>query len=503
MSQHFNIAVIGSGPGGYIAALKAGSMGAKVAVVEQSHLGGTCLNNGCIPSKALLASSELLYHIQHAGELGIQVSGTSFDWAKVQARKDKILAMLRGGIKALFGGRKVTLFQGRAALNGPGKIAVRRGLTPISGCLEIGCLSPQTDEITADKIIIATGSLPSRIPGWPTNPEIVCTSDEALHWKNLPKSVLIVGGGVIGCEFACMLQPFGVQVTVVEMLPKLLPNMDGQMADSLEKVFAKRGIKCFTNTKVQDLKLGGPLTLPSPPGGEGGVRGATAVLSNGQSITVDKVLVATGRKPNTADLGLESVGLASDRGFIRVNERMETPVKGYYCIGDANGRCLLAHAASAHGVTAVQNALRPPGRPFDAPVPNCVYTFPEIASVGLSTEEARAQGLPVFTGSYLIGHLGKAMAVGDTEGFIKVLRHRETGQLLGVHILGHNATECIAAAGALLHQKVTVEAVAETVFAHPTISEAIKEAAEDALHQALHLPPRKMQRVMAAVDFGF
>jgi len=471
MAQHFDIAVLGSGPGGYVAALKAGSLGAKVAVVEQSHLGGTCLNNGCIPSKALLASSELLHHIQHAGELGIQVSGASFDWARIQARKDKILAMLRGGIKALFGGRKVTLFQGHAVLNGPGKIAVRKD-------------GAAAEELTASKIIIATGSVPSRIPGWPTAQEVVCTSDEALHWKNLPKSVLIVGGGVIGCEFACMLQPFGVQVTVVEMLPKLLPNMDGQMADALERIFAKRGIKCFTNTKVQELLIVGS--------------GATAVLSNAQSITVERVLVATGRKPNTADLGLESAGLAGDRGFIRVNERMETPVPGYYCIGDANGRCLLAHAASAHGITAVENALGR-GRPFEAPVPNCVYTFPEIASVGLSTEEARAKGLPIFTGSYLIGHLGKAMAVGDTDGFVKVIRNRETGQLLGVHILGHNATECIAAAGALLHQKVTVEAVAETVFAHPTISEAIKEAAEDALHQALHLPPRKMQRVVATV----
>lgn len=469
MSEHFNIAVLGSGPGGYIAALKAASLGAKVAIAEQSHLGGTCLNLGCIPSKALLACSERLHHIQHAGEMGIQVSGVSFDWSRIQARKDKTVAMLRGGIKALFGGRKVTLFQGHAVLNGPGKIAVRKDGAAV-------------EEITADKVIIATGSVPSRIPGWPADPEVNCTSDEALHWKSLPKSVLIVGGGVIGCEFACMLQPFGVQVTVVEALPKLIPNMDGQIADALEKVFAKRGIKCFTNTKVQDLKIAGA--------------GATAVLSNGQTVTVEKVLVATGRKPNTADLGLESVGLATDRGFIRVNERMETQVKGHYCIGDANGRCMLAHAASAHGIAAVENALGH-GRAFDAPIPVCVYTFPEIASVGLTTEEARSQGLPIFAGSYLIGHLGKAMAIGDTDGFVKVVRHRETGRLLGVHILGHNATECIAAAGALLHQKVTVEAVAETVFAHPTIGEAIKEAAEDALHQALHLPPRKMQRVVA------
>jgi dihydrolipoamide dehydrogenase len=210
------------------------------------------------------------------------------------------------------------------------------------------------------------------------------------------------------------------------------------------------------------------------------------------------VLVATGRKPNTVDLGLESVGLTTDRGFLRANDRMETTVKDYYCIGDANGRCLLAHAASAHGVCAVENALGH-ARSFDAPIPNCVYTFPEIGTVGMTADEARAQGLPVFVGTFPIGFLGKAMAINDPDGFVTVVRHRETGQLLGVHMLGHNATECIAAAGALLHQKVTVEAVAETVFAHPTISEAFKESAEDALHMALHLPPRKMQRVAAEV----
>jgi dihydrolipoamide dehydrogenase len=471
MSQHFDIAVIGSGPGGYVAALKAGQLGAKTAIVEMSHLGGTCLNNGCIPSKALLASSELLYHIQHAGDLGVQVSGATFDWSKIQARKDKVLATLRGGIKQLLGGRKVTIFQGRAVMNGAGKIVVHK-------------TDGSKEEITAAKVIIASGSVPSRISGWPTDPNLVCTSDDALHWKNLPKSVLIVGGGVIGCEFACILQPLGVQVTVVEMLPKLLPNMDGSLGDAMEKSFTKRGIKCFPNTKVQSV---------SPSGA-----GMKVVLGNGQTIEAEKVLVATGRRANTADLALDSAGLSTDRGFLRVNDRMETPVKDHYCIGDANGRCLLAHAASAHGVVAIENALGH-GREFDAPIPGCVYTFPEIGAVGLTTEECRAKGLPIFVGNFPIGFLGKAMAIGDPDGFVKVIRHRETGQLLGVHMLGHNATEVIAAAGALLHQKVSVEALAETVFAHPTISEAMKEAAEDALHMALHLPPRRMLRVAAAV----
>ncbi|HEY3324301.1 MAG TPA: dihydrolipoyl dehydrogenase [Planctomycetota bacterium] len=467
MSQHFQIAVIGSGPGGYIAALKAGQLGASVAVIEKSHLGGTCLNHGCIPSKALLASAELRHHAQRAAEFGIEIADPiGVNWPKIQARKDKVLAMLRGGIKSLFGGRKVTLFQGSAALNGPGKIVC----TGASGATEI----------TADKIILAVGSVPARIPGWPADPELVCTSDEALHWKTLPKKLLIVGGGVIGCEFACMMQALDVEVTVVEMLPKLLPNMDGQIGDAIEKIFTKRGIKCFANTKIDSLTASGA--------------GVKASLSNGQTIEADRALVATGRKPNTADINLASVGIAVDRGFIRVNDQMETPVKGYYCIGDANGRCLLAHAASAHGVVAVENALGHATN-FTAPVPNCVYTFPEIGSVGITSEEAAAKNIPVSTGNFPIGFLGKAMAVGDVDGFSKIIRHRETGELLGVHILGHNATECIAAAGAMLHKKATVQELAEVVFAHPTISEAIKESAEDALGAALHLPPRKVLRV--------
>lgn len=305
-----------------------------------------------------------------------------------------------------------------------------------------------------------------------------------LHWKTLPKKLLIVGGGVIGCEFACMLQPLGVEVAIVEMLPQILPVVDEQIAAAMTKIFTARGIKIHAGVKIESLTLSGP--------------GAIAKLSNGQTLEADRVLVSTGRKPNTVDIGLDTIGLSTDRGFIRVNDRMETSVKDVYCIGDANGRCLLAHAASAHGVVAVENAL---GHEVDftAPVPNAVYTFPEIAGVGLTAAEARAKGMPVSTGNFPLSHLGKALAVNDNEGFVTVVRHRETGDLLGVHMLGHNVTECIAAAGAMLHQKVKVQEIADTVFAHPTISESIKEAAEDALAMGLHLPPRKFQKVLAGV----
>jgi dihydrolipoamide dehydrogenase len=394
------------------------------------------------------------------------------NWAKIQSRKDKVLQTLRAGIKGLLGARKVTVLQGCAALAGAGKVIV----TKPAGAPE---------EFTSDKTILAVGSVPSRVPGWPTAAEVVCTSDEALHWKTLPKNMLIVGGGVIGCEFACMMQALGVEVTMVEMLPQILPNLDGQVAQLLKRILTARGIKVFTGVKIESLTLGGS--------------GALAKLGTGESIAAERVLVATGRQPNTAEIGLETIGLATDRGFVRVNDRMETAVKNYYCIGDANGRCLLAHAASAHGVAAVENALGH-GHEFKAPIPNAVYTFPEIGTVGLTAEEARAKGFPVSVGNFPLSHLGKALAVNDNEGFVKVVRHRETGRLLGVHIIGHNATECIAAAGALLHQEVSVQDVAETVFAHPTISEAIKEAAEDALAMGLHLPPRKVLQVVATVQ---
>ncbi len=470
MDKHFDIAVLGAGPGGYVAALKAGQMGASVAIIEKQHLGGTCLNFGCIPSKALLASAQLFHHIQHASEMGIELPGpAAIDWTKIQARKNRVVQALRTGIKGLLGARKVCICQGAGRLDGAGRIAVTR-------------TDGSAEQITADKIVLAVGSQPSTIPGWPTDAEIVTTSDEALHWKTLPKRLLIVGGGVIGCEFACMMRALGVEVTIVEMLPQLLPNMDSQVADALTKIFKKRGITVLTGVKIDDLAIRD--------------NAAKATLADGQTIDADRVLVATGRRPNTNDIGLDSVGLAADRRFVPVNDRMETTVPGYYVIGDANGRCLLAHAASAQAIVAVENALGHE-RSFDAPVPNCIYTFPEIASVGLTAEAARAKDMPVSIGKFPLGFLGKAMAANDTDGFVKIVRHRETDEILGVHAIGHNATEWIAAAGVLLYQRVTAADAAEIVFAHPTMSESIKEAAEDALSMGLHLPPRKMLRAMA------
>jgi len=278
------------------------------------------------------------------------------------------------------------------------------------------------------------------------------------------------------------MQAFGVAVTVVEMLPNLLPTLDHDLGAALLAIFKGRGITCHLETKVEQIEV---------------VSGGTVVrtqLSSGAALEFDRVLVATGRRPNTAELGLDAAGVQATRhGFVPVTDHLETNVAGHYCIGDANGRCMLAHAASAHGVVAVENALGH-AKPFTAPIPSAVYTFPEVAAVGLTEQEAREQGLPIAIGRFPIGHLGKAMAARHPDGFVKMIRHRETDQLLGAHMIGQNATECIAAATALLHKKASLHDVAETVWAHPTISEAIKESAEDALNMGLHLPPRKVIR---------
>jgi dihydrolipoamide dehydrogenase len=470
MSEHYQVAVIGAGPGGYVAALKAAQMGAKTVIVEKHHLGGTCLNYGCIPSKALLASAELMHKISGSADLCVSINGTvSFDWPAIQKRKDKVLTKLRGGIKGLFTARNVTLLAGKAVLDGKGKVKV----TDEKG---------GTTSFTADNIILATGSTPARIVAWPSDPQIVSTSDEALHWKELPKRLLIVGGGVIGCEFACMMKEYGVDVTIVELMDSLLPEMETALGQALAGAFAKRGMKIFTGVKVEDLKLSG-----------GGVE---AVITGNKPMQFDRVLVATGRRPVTQDIGLESIGLQTDRGFIRVNDKMETAVKGYYCIGDANGRCLLAHAASAQGEVAVENALGH-NKELTLPVPGAVYTFPEIASVGLTTRQAQQQNIPVRVGEFPIGYLGKAMAVGEEFGFVRVIRHYHDETLLGVHIIGHNATEIIESAAAMLTLKASAKDLAEMIFAHPTISEAVKEAAADTFESAMHLPPRKITQVVA------
>jgi dihydrolipoamide dehydrogenase len=467
MTPPYDIAVIGSGPGGYVAALQAAQMGAKVALIEKDLVGGTCLNRGCIPAKSFLAAAELMHGIRHRSRaIGVSAGEPSVDWPAALAHKNGVLEEQRKGLRFLFDKRGIDLISGEASFEAPGRLVVRdaRG---------------GPNAVHAERIIIASGSRPSRMPGWPENERVV-TSDEALDWTALPASLLIVGGGVIGCEFACMMAEFGVRVTVVEMLPRLLPLMDEDLGQELLRVFKKRGIDCHPATEVEDLVTGGDE--------------ARATLSGGRTVEAEKVLVATGRRPNTERLALDKVGVRVAKGWIEVNDRMETNVPNHYAIGDVNGRMQLAHSASAMGRVAAENALGR-DRAFVAPSPACVYTFPEIGAVGLSEEEARTRDLPIAVGVFPFAASGKARAYGDASGFVKIVRRRGTDEILGVHAIGHSATEFIAAAGVLVHTRATARDVAEMVFAHPTMSEAVRDAAEASLFECLHLPPPRKVRV--------
>lgn len=465
MADHFDIAIIGAGSGGYMAAVRAAMTGAKVAIIEKDNYGGTCLNNGCIPSKALLAPAELLHRIKNSKSLGVTIkSEAGFDWGAIQKRKNKIIKKLQVGIKVLFREHNVAAYNGTAALDGKGKIKI----TDKNGTEE---------SITTSNIIIAVGSVPAVIPSWPNNNDLICTTDTALHWKQLPDKLLIVGGGVIGCEFACMMNEYGVDVTVVELQESLLPEMESDLGKYIEEVFINRGITIHTGVGIDNVEI---------------TDNAVQALIEGDTCVFDKVLVATGRKPNTENIGLESVGIETENGFIKVNDKMQTNIDSYYCIGDANGRCLLAHAASAQGDVAVKNAL---GKTVEQtrPIPSAVYTYPEIASVGITTKQAEKKNIPISVGEFPISYLGKAMAVGIEDGFVKVIRHKESNELLGVHIAGHNATEIIESATAIMSVSANTEELAEMIFAHPTLSEAVKEAAEDTFLRAIHLPPQKQE----------
>lgn len=471
----YDIVVIGAGPGGYVAAIRAAQLGAKVAVIEAFHLGGVCLNCGCIPSKALLTSAEELYRIKNSSLLNINLDGkASVDWNGLQARKEKVIQTLRGGIARLFRANKVELFEGFAEFEDKNTIAVK-GIGNNGGSL-----------IKADKIIIATGSRPSMVRTWPQDGELISTGDEALSWKTLPKKLIIVGGGFIGCEFACMMNAFGVDVVLVEMLEEILPGIDQKISKALRSIFTYRGIKCYTGKKIVDVEIKDGKVL--------------ATLEGAESLDADRMLVAIGRVPNVDKLKLEKVGIRRDeRGFIIVDDRMRTNVDNIFCIGDANGKVLLAHAASEQGQIAAENACGA-DLVYKSITPVCVYTFPEIASVGLTEERAKELGYTVRVGEFPVGYLGKALAAGKTEGLVRVVRDIATDKILGIHMMGYSATECIAAAAVAINHNITNEAFGRTVFAHPTMSEALKETSEAAGLFAIHLPPVERKVVAADIE---
>ena len=471
--SNYDLVVIGAGTGGYVAAIRAAQLGLKVAVVEkQASLGGTCLNWGCIPTKALLEHAHALKVAQEAAEWGIDIGGAtpSISMPKVHARKDKVVKGLTKGVEFLFKKNKIDWIRGTGRLAGKGKVDV----TPADA-------TSAAQSLNGKHVIVATGSQPRGVPGIEIDHKTIITSDEAIHLAEVPKRLAIMGSGAVGVEFASIFRRFGSDVTIIELLPRLVPVEDEAVSAELEKSFRKQGITVMTGTKAAGAKTGSAgvtLTLEKD--------GKTSTLE------VDKLLVATGRGPVTAGLGAEEAGLTLERGYVKVSPDYSTGVPGIWAIGDVitfdqPGHPQLAHLSSAEGIVLAERIVgqAPPAINYDQ-VPGCTYCDPEIGSIGLTEQEAKARGYDVAIGVFPFGVLGRAKIAGETDGFVKIVAEKKYDEVLGVHMIGPRATELVAAAGIALRTEATVEEIIRTIHAHPTMSEAMGEAAHAVHGAAIH-----------------
>jgi dihydrolipoamide dehydrogenase len=461
--KEYDIAVIGAGPGGYVAAIRAAQAGACVCLIERDRVGGTCLNRGCIPTKALYASAHRLQQVRAAAEHGIRTGEVGFDFARAAGRKDEVVQKLVGGVEQLLKGNGVDLFRGEAALEGPGQVRIRR--------------PDLTGHIRARRIILATGSVPAHLQTLPVDGKNVLTSDEILAIKELPESLLIVGGGYIGCEFAGIFATFGTRVTLLEQLPAILPRSDRQAVREVEKSFRELGVAVHAGATISAMTLSGD--------------GVETRLAGGETLRARQVLVAAGRRPNTAGLALEENGVHLEKGAIVVDERMATSAEGVFAIGDVTGGIQLAHVASYQAGIAVDNALGGDVRTDYRAVPSSVFTFPEIGQVGLTEEECREKGLAVEVGRFAYQATSKALCDGEARGSVKVLAAREDGRLMGVTITGAEASTLLAEATLALQQNLTAAQWAEAIRSHPTLPETLREAAEDVEGRAVHKVGRR------------
>ena len=470
----FDLVVIGSGTGGYVAAIRAAQLGLKTAVVErQASLGGTCLNWGCIPTKALLEHAHALKIAQEAAQWGISfgagAAAPTIDLAKVHERKNKIVTGLTKGVEFLFKKHKIEWVKGTGRLAGKGTVEV-------SG--DAGARS-----LTAREIIVATGSAARSVPGITIDRTSIITSDEAIGLAAVPKSMAIMGSGAVGVEFASIFRRFGSEVTVIELLPRLVPNEDEAISAELEKAFKKRGIVVKTGTKVTSATVkSGQVTIQMQDGA-----GKTDTL------TIEKLLVATGRGPVTDGLGAEAVGLTLDRGYVVVDNLFRTNVAGISAIGDVitmgkGAHPQLAHLSSAEGIVLAERLAGKPVQPINYDqVPGCTYCEPEIGSIGLTERQANERGFDVRVGTFPFGVLGRAKMAGETEGFVKIVAEKKYDEVLGVHMIGLRATELVAEAAVALRLECTVEELIRTIHAHPTMSEAVGEAAHATHGAAIHI----------------
>ena len=459
MAKAFDVVVVGSGPGGYVAAIRAAQLGLSVAAIEDDRPGGVCLNWGCIPTKALLRNAEVVHLVEHADRFGIKVDNVRADYAEAIKRSRGVADRMAKGVEFLFKKNKITLFPGTGTLTSKTTVEVKG--------------SAGTETLEAKAIILATGSQPKSLPGVSIDEKIVISSNGAVRNETKPASMIVIGAGAVGMEFADVYAAYGTQVTVLEALDRVLPVEDAEASALVARLFGRRGITIKTGVKVSAVKPGGP--------------GVIVETTEGR-IEAEQVLMAVGRGARTAGVGLEGVGVQLERGFVKVSPLMETSVKGIYAVGDMAGAPLLAHKAMAEGVVAAEAIAGKQPRPIDySNVPSCTYCRPQVASIGFSEAKARENSREVMVGKFPFTANGKAVALGDTDGFVKVIADKASGEILGVSIVGPEATEMIHEFAVGRTLEATVEEIMHTIHAHPTLSEAALEATLAALGQAIHI----------------
>ncbi|MEP0519757.1 MAG: dihydrolipoyl dehydrogenase [Hyphomicrobiales bacterium] len=474
----YDVAIIGAGPGGYVAAIRAAQLGLKTAVIEREHLGGICLNWGCIPTKALLRSSEMLEHFNQASDFGVEASPAKANVPKMVARSRSVSAKLNMGVTHLLKKNKVDVIWGEAQITAPGKINVSASKKPV---VKPAHPAPKNTKghgsYTAKNIILATGARPRILPGFEPDGELVLTYFEAMMPQKAPKSLLIMGSGAIGVEFASFYHALGTKVTIVEMLPNILPQEDSEIASVVQKAFEKRGIRILTKTraeKLQRAKTSVKVTLSDDAGTK-------------TTETFDKVISAIGVVPNTEGLGLEKLGINSDAQGIATSKFGKTSVDGIYAIGDVTGAPMLAHRAEHQGVVCVEAIAKGTSHSIETSrIPGCTYCQPQVASIGLTEAAAKAAGYKLRVGRFPFLANGKAVAMGDTNGLVKTIFDRETGELLGAHMVGSEVTEMIQGFVTAIGHETTEEHLMQIIYPHPTLSEAMHESVLDAFDIAIH-----------------
>lgn len=472
MAQEYDLVILGGGTGGYVAAIRASQLGLKTAVVEKGKLGGTCLHAGCIPSKALLRSAEVFSQTKKSEEFGVISGEVKLDFLKVQERKQKIINQLHGGVQHLMKQGKIDVFHGTGRILGPSIFS------PMPGTISVEFENGDENEMLIPKnVIVATGSRPRTLPGLDIDGELVMTSDEALQMESLPSSIIIVGGGVIGIEWASMLSDFGVEVTVLEYADRILPTEDKEISKEAQRLMKKRGIKLVTGAKVlpETLEKSSGVTIKAEHKGEQ------------KTFSADKMLVSVGRQANVEGIGLENTDIQVEKGFIKTNDYYQTKESHIYAIGDVIGGLQLAHVASHEGIVAVEHIANENPSPIDySLISKCVYSSPEVASVGYTEEEAKEKGYNIKTGKFSFRAIGKALVYGESDGFVKIIANSDTDDILGVHMIGPHVTDMISEAGLARVLDATPWEVAHTIHPHPSLSEAIGEAALAVDGKAIH-----------------